>query len=837
MDCFGIGAKAFSFLLLIALFAGSPGRVRAGQNPEALRQSTDTRSSSASSAAEQDSSNAPVLPRVTVVGVAIPPDPSQVSLDREGIENLPAGDGSLNELLRVLPGIQTSENYRSSHTGGEILPPSISISGGKVYENNFLIDGLGNNSLLDPTFDTVSHVDNVPGHPQAFFLDPELLDGVRVHRSNIPARYGRFTGGVVDARTRAPAAGLGFKAAYHTTRSEWTWFHIDEAEEGEFKNSRSEENQPQFRKHDGRLTLDLPLSDNATLLVHYSLLHSRIPLDLLGDTEVETRTTENLFLKALVKPSAATEWSTDFLWAPYEGEYFLKDVRDSDFTIEGGGYFLTTRLNANLPAGLVETSAGYQKNFNSRRAPENYYLWRHSASADWGLLAGDKKFSKEGAYGDVDKEQETVSLEIHFTSAPLRTGALSHVLAAGVQYERAKGSFDRTETASRYTNASLNDQVVCAPDDAACIPGEQFMIYQTVYEADAADVSVTFTDLYLEDAMVLGRFSLRPGVRASRDDLLENTDFAPRLAAGFDLFGTGETVLTAGANRYYGKTLLTHALAEEKKPYTVWTRSATLDADGMPGPWIETPRTVIGATRMADLDTPYADEVTAGFSQVLLGGEMNFLFIDRQGRDELTIRTLGKDESGHVYTEWTNEGKSRHREYSLSWERPWRRHYLLLNATWQETETSHLDYHEKFEGDVLEDPVWFAGDLLERSELSAPDYNREWQANLVYRASLPYGFSFTNVTRYRSGYQALTNSGEDTILADGRKIDIYEEVDYPESWIFDWKLAWQSVVAGWGKLILSLDANNVFNRKVQTGVASTRYELGRQFWLGVEVRY
>jgi hypothetical protein len=777
------------------------------------------------------------MPKVTVIGAFEKLDPSYISLDRRMIDILLPGNKNLNEILQFQPGIQASDNFRSSDTGGEILPPPLSISGGKVYENNFLIDGFGNNSLLDPTFDSPSSISNVPGNPQEFFLDADLFDEVTVYRSNVPARYGGFTGGVVEARTRAPSEVVGLKAAYRTTRSEWTRFHVDEDQEKEFENSRNEKRQPHFRKHDASLSLDLPLTAKALLLANYSLLYSRIPLDHLGGTEVQTRTQESVFLKAVLKPMLATEWITDFLWAPYASEYFLRDTRDSQFTIEGGGYAFNTRLNSYLAFGYWELAGGYRESSNSRSAPRDQFYWRNSPSADWGLLVGDQRYSREGGNGDIEKKQDTLTLATHFTTEPLSTGALSHVVATGLQYERVSGLFERPETLTRFTNSTLNNQVVCAPADVSCLPGEQFMIFKTVYEADVVAASVNFTGAYLEDAISLGRFSLRPGLRLSHDDLQDNTDLAPRLAASLDLFGNGRTVLTTGLNRYYGKILLTHALEEEKKPLTAWSRPTTLDGiSGMPQAWVKS-QTSKAAIRLADLDTPYADEITAGLSQVFLGGELNLLYLDRRGRDELTVRVRDKDENGYTYSEWTNEGKTGHHEGSLTWERRWRRHLLLLNTTWEETETSHLDYAERFEGDAVEEPVWFEGSLLQQSELPASDFNREWTANLVYNVIFPRGFSFTNVTHYRSGYHALINSGDEMTLADGRVIDIYEEVKNPESWIFDWKVIWQSAASNWGKVLLSLEIYNVFNEKVQSGADSTRYEIGRQFWAGVDLTF
>lgn len=782
-------------------------------------------------------SGVPVLPRVTVVGTEEASMNGKASLDRDAIESVPAGNGSLNDLLKILPGIQAGDASRSSRTAGEILPPPLSISGGKVYENNFLLDGIGNNSLLDPTFSDQSNRYNVPGHPQEFFFDPNIIEKVTVYRSNVSARYGRFTGGVVDAETRRPAEVFGFSTAFRTTRSEWTRFHLDDAEKEEFENSRSEADQPRFRKEELRLMVDLPLADHLGVLLQASSLRSRIPLTHLGGTEQQTRSSMNLFSKILFSPTPRTEWTLSGFWSPYEAEYFLEDVRNSRYMVDMGGYGLHTSLQHYFPLGTWELKGGYQESVNSRRAPNDYFAWNvNSATKNWGALVGDRT-SLEGGLGDEEKEEESVTLQSHFTAEPVRTWSVSHVLAAGLEYERAAASFERTEFATTYSwdKVSLNAGVQCAPEDPACIAGEQFLNYKTVSEPDRATASITFYDAYLEDRTTFGRFGLRPGLRFSRNGLLDNSDLAPRLAASLDPFGDGRTILFAGVNRYYGGTLLTNALAEKKKPFTIWNR--TLDSANLPQPWTAKPRTTIAAVRVSDLDTPFTDEVTAGIGQSFLGGRLDLLFIDRRGRDELTTRILKKDANGYIYREWTNEGRTRHREYSLSWERKWQRHYLLLDATWQETTTSHLDYAEIFAGDAVEDPVWYQGRAVEQSELPALDFNRRWTGNALYRVQLPFGFSFTNLTRYRSGFRALDDTGKNTALPDEPGLDIYEEVNNPESWIFDWILAWTTGLPFPGALTLTLEIDNVFDEGHAVGGSSTEKELGRQFWAEAEYRF
>jgi hypothetical protein len=147
-------------------------------------------------------------------------------IPRTVIPHLMRGNGNINELLEVLPDVQVDRRHSNSLSGGEILPPEVSISGGKSFQNNFTIDGISNNSLLDPVARNPNSLTDVPGHSQELFLDSALVEEITVYDSNVPARFGNFTGGVVDARTRSPMPRFGGKLTYRTTRDGWTRFHL-----------------------------------------------------------------------------------------------------------------------------------------------------------------------------------------------------------------------------------------------------------------------------------------------------------------------------------------------------------------------------------------------------------------------------------------------------------------------------------------------------------------------------------------------------------------------------------------------------------------------------------
>lgn len=790
---------------------------------------------------------AAVPPAVAMATVTVTGQPEveltgSATLNREQLEQLPARSGSLNEALGILPGVQLPEQGRSSTTGGEIVPPNLSISGGKSYQNNFLIDGIGNNSLLDPGFDDPTSLVLVPGHPQALFLELNLVEQVTVHRYNVPAAYGSFTGGVVEAQTRSPGREFAGEVVYRTTRHEWTQFHLDPLVKEEFENSRTQKFQPQFEKHAVGVLLDIPLSEKVGLLTSYQLNSSRITLTHMLDDEVQSRSNENFFAKLAYQPSSRTRLTASLQHAPYEGDYLYANALGSEFTVSGGGSQAILDVEHAADWGDIKLTGAWKASENRRDAAPDLYLWAVTPSKPWGeqvgTFSGKNPASFEGSLGSLEATQQGFELKGDVRSRILTTGPLAHRLNFGVDFEQVTGQLERDEP----TNFYFNPLVVaadfdCPPGSDACIDGEQYLRSRQYYASGRTRATVNLLDGYLEDHLTWGRLELRPGLRVSYDDFMANTNWAPRLAASLDLTGDRGTVLIGGLNRYYGRTLLTYKLREASIPAQNFSRNATTLA------W--NPLTTGRPFRYSELDTPYADEAVLGIDQALFGGRLRLIGLKREGRDEFAQETVVDTlPDGSLLRSYllTNRGESHHREVSAEWERNWGRQALGINITWQETETNTESYNSSIELTDLERSYWYDGELVDLDELPRRNFNRSWTGNLVYAARLPLGLNFTNVTRYRSGYEALMllSREEKAALGLPPTTVAYQREKFPESWVFDWRFDWDA----WRdqSLVFTLEINNVFDRKVRLGdptgqLTYQNYELGRQVWLGLTWRF
>ncbi|MCD8492586.1 MAG: TonB-dependent receptor plug domain-containing protein [Geovibrio sp.] len=420
----------------------------------------------------------------------------RTEIPREYIDNLPQGNSNITDLLRMAPSVQFSESYRSSLTGGEIAPEEMSISGGKTYQNLFMVDGINNTSILDPAGFTPFGGNSIGGHSQKLFVNSSIVDSMTLYDSNIPASFGGFMGGVVDIKTRMPEKEFGGSISYRTTRSEWAEIFFEGTPEDKYKfeNSGVYTKQPKFEKHFYDLSLDVPVTDNTGFLIFYSRSESAIPLKSFDKWKEQWRKSENLFIKGVhnIDGSSYLELTTSY--SPYESRYHLPDTMNSELNIKSGGlsgilkYVQEegdSRLVLSLDASATETS---------RTAPNEYKKWIASGSKPWGyLLEPDTDddgnpdnitsgVSAEGGFGSLEQEENAVNLKLDHTVGRFKLGG-DHVISYGAVYSYISGTYNRSENAYSYIEGRLNADVVCNGDTGTCVDGEQYFNQRSITPA------------------------------------------------------------------------------------------------------------------------------------------------------------------------------------------------------------------------------------------------------------------------------------------------------------------------------------------------------------------
>ena len=89
---------------------------------------------------------------------------------------------------------------------------------------------------------------------------------------------------------------------------------------------------------------------------------------------------------------------------------------------------------------------------------------------------------------------------------------------------------------------------------------------------------------------------------------MKKTTFAPRFALEYDVFDNQGTVLTAGANRYYGRNISGWRLQDGRNRLRFTDRRTSVDGD-----WV-TLAQATNTTLFNKFDIPYDDEWMLGLT-------------------------------------------------------------------------------------------------------------------------------------------------------------------------------------------------------------------------------
>lgn len=798
-------------------------------------------------------------------------------LNAEQIKKMPTGNGSVSELLKNNPAVQFSNTANSSNTPGELAPENVSFHGEKFYNNNFMIDGLSNNSNIHPGAnggelqkdpDGYRPTDLPAGGTQSFWINSELIESLEVFDSNVSAKYGNFTGGVVDAKLVDPkldkASG---KISYRTTSDSWTKYHVDDGISEEFYSGTNLYYQPKFKKQFYSATFNQPLSDKAGFIFAYNRQQSDIPYyhQYLQQWDDQERISETYLLKGTYLTDNGDIVRMTGMYSPHESKFYKKDVKNGSFTNTGGGYRFNMEWEHNASWGKMTSLAGYQFEENKIEHESNEYIsWVHrnntlnftSQALDWRSSPANAQI---GGYGTYATEKTTTTLKQNYELNPLALYGINHQIDFGwdvnfysAQYRRFSDVYSanvpnsaNAAAASRY----INSGVVCQTGDTTCIDGEQFAGNRTLYPARTVKGNYTDYSVYVQNSMSYGRLEVTPGVRAAYDDYLQNLNFSPRLAASYDVFGDRSTRLFGGANRYYGQSILAYKLRSGITSFVSQTRTKSTD------PWSLNSLRVSGTDyNISDLKTPYSDEINLGLSQRVMNTIWTAKWVNRQGKDQFGRESItGND--GKRYIVMNNSGKTEGNSFSLQVEPISPHRFSFAEVNWsfgaslaKNKVNSQLDYDDSNQD---ESRVIFDGKLINRGEMDAMNFNTPWRAFFNVDTYFPaIRLNWGQRIGYTAGYKGYATLPLYTVCPGGSSAcdadpgftgsaQEYVSTTYDDFISYDWRLSYSQPVYKNQTLDITLDVLNVLDNVVETQQTTNiskqivTYKPGRQFWLGV----
>lgn len=356
--------------------------------------------------------------------------------------------------------------------------------------------------------------------------------------------------------------------------------------------------------------------------------------------------------------------------------------------------------------------------------------------------------------------------------------------------------------------------------------------------------------------LTLGAFNLRAGLRYDHEDFLGNHVFSPRLSLSYDLpFGL---TLTAGGNRYYGRSFLGYALREQYGVSRIYTRTPTI-SNGQyiwSDSWALSTHTESTRYSNIGLDTPYTDELTLALRGDVpgIGGEFRVRGVLRKSKNQFAaslaeteefIKDTGQTATRRVYT-ITNDGTRDYKGLTVEYNRQLgQNHRLTLSTALSKTEASNISYFDPAEetewGDAL---VYYKGEVMSLLQAISDNQVENYANPLVINADISSrwldGRITTNINaRWRDGFKRVEDSGVNTDLIDGVRYDIYDVVRYKSAVEVNLGINAEVVKTRYGSATVEVRANNIFNTATNRDYASTTnpWQLGRNFWLTLRLKH
>ncbi|MBC7008200.1 TonB-dependent receptor plug domain-containing protein [Pseudoalteromonas sp. BZK2] len=840
------------------------------------------------------------IERITVkgqyIGIEVPEVIGRAYLDRNFIEATPKGNGDINELIALLPGVQLSEDYYSIDNLAEISAPEISISGAKPWQTGFMIDGMNYNNRLDPA--SASRIgaseNEVSGGVQSMNINSQIVESITVYDHNIPADFGDFSGGVVDAETISPfSTDTRVSFGIRGNRSDWGEYHIiDNDEPDDTAEGKDDLEPPIYEKTNIDFSIQKKLNEQHALLMSVSYLKSDISDISLSAQKVESRENINALLKYSYRDGWVDSLDLSVMYAPYTSDSYLKDVLNSDYQVEGGSFGFTANLGEETRFGHFSSKFNMSQSDNNRTGPAHFYTWLQAKGKEWGQLADQSvdsiPVSEYGGYGNLDNTQTTFNWRNTLTLERKKWGNTEHAIRVGAELNHQNYERTRQQNYYKYDSpiqySSTNAQLNCSGYTLDCVEQSFYVDLDTLAEqlggsidfnnpehllaysnnvattaqyfnsrlvtpSEYIDVSLNKAALYATDVITWKQFDFHFGVRYDYDDFFKNHNIAPRFSMGYDVFNDGNTLLTAGLNRYYDAGLLGYKIKEQQKfAYREYRpiQSGYLQA------WL--PSSYTGNFRYIydDVKSPYDDEIALGLRHATESfGNFAVKYVHRDKKDQLSRNEeTNLKNDGYQYITIYNNGTGESERYSLSWDAKFGDHSIWANASYSQNSESNSDYTATPDNTPIESLVYYEGELMSLSELDTlkANFGRPVTANFGWNTDWTDTFSTGLTATYSGSYTTAIKSSSDQLIGIGSECTTCEAVEIfvpkYEAHTFDARIMfalssrWEYQVSQSQSLEVRLDISNLFNaRSHAITEGNSGIEPGRMFWLGVSYNY
>ena len=689
----------------------------------------------------------------------------------------------LNDLFRTMPNVQYNGDFkkalRDNKTSAtnkvaqknymdQVLdqrPQSISISGGRFYENQFRVDGRDATTRLPVNQDELGMTDGYYRNNRGAgwknrssnseWVKPFDIETVDIYDSNIPAKYGNFAGGVVDVKTKKPTGGDKHSGTFYYDFSGSKWEETKYVGDVPRVDEKWRANSMGIRIN----TKTYDLKDNKNVAFQVSANRSkRTASNVLSDNQIKSKIAfapdiaQSISKDQKVSAKVQLRHDTTMNVSLGKSQYDIDNVPDIDGTNNIMIYDIHQRLGETLSVSVdKKLSAGRNVNVavnttDNRLNRDGLGKWNTYVFAGYRLTntakennCGGLRGCTLGGYGSAYEQENHRNVSVTY-GMPSKWGRLE--FGGGLQQATLK--FKRNQDATNYyhsdwTSNAKGASTPCLTESITCKNNQYVLWQRDVYHAKDVKVSGTEKDAYVQltrKAPYLPDMTMRAGIRYDYDTLLKNNVFAPRLSLSHDINAFGKPWKTSyGVNRYYAKSnaayhIYSGHIAEKTKQNRIFENSKWSDK-WTAGTNEKGTRNVINS----NLKTPHKDEFSLATQSPEFGiGQFRIKGIYRSGKNEFT--SDGKRNSA-----MTNDGWSKYRSLNLEYRKTWGANSFFANTTFSSNKTNARSYVNAKNGDTGQDIVSYKGKLTKRADLqkTASDYNKPQIYNFGYTRNVNTG--------------------------------------------------------------------------------------------------
>lgn len=785
----------------------------------------------------------------------------------EFLKSFASSNKDISSILKYNPNVSFDVSNNSSFDGANIKPDKISINGSLFYQNNFTLDGISITNDIDPAGGSaVDQKGNYETPSQGIYLNTNILDSVEVFDSFIPAKYGNFTGGVVDSKTKNPSEKFSGYINFGFTSSNLTKTLYPDCKDDDkgcqntiktYEEDSSTTNSKKWKKYNTNFGLSGKFNDKLGILFDFSDLRSikTKASETINESTYESKNiSENFLLKLNYIADNGIIFTPTIVYAPSDEQYNQSLAKNGWYKLKQNN--IVTKANIFYENDLykIDSNISYSMLNHNRRTNSDFYkMWRRSNLTNWNT--GKAINVLDGVAPSVNKKQNTLTfdtdLNLYFDNNTLNLG----LLISNEEVNR--------QILNNFTMYTLPKQLAgdCLPNDETCLKDDSFngkgQFLSQMQKADSRlfKVKSNYYAFYLEDKIYYKDFTFRFGVRADYDDLYKNFNFAPRIKAGYE-FNENSSV-SLGYARYYGRMpyayVLNSLISSSNQTYTRTTAQEdwSLKAD------FKSPK-----MSQNKLKTPYDDEIAFLYHQKFSNINYDFKYVFRNSKDLIMTaksKRLGIIESdGIEKTYYANIGKSKNHNFSLSISNA--NEIDIFGVKNNFALIANYAIHKKNMKDYTTD-LFSSLDSITKPDKNGRSYDKEnimWDGKVIKIEDKPNlsfakpwairlatthnfnNFTLSNFIHYEAGYDY--EKSYDHIVDDSTKMKAYEIAHQNSSILYDLKLKYENKFKK-VNYYASIDIGNVFNTKRAqntnntNGSISHSVQQGRSFYFEVGANF